>query len=334
MNRRCGSGGRLALLAAAIMMAAQVCEARGLLVRGAPKHAVSQEEQTIQFAGRQRTYRLYAPASPPPGRRLPLILAIHGGGGTPESMEELSLGRFNELAERHGWLVVYPAAIKFPLAKPNWNDGRNIQDYPAQRTNVDDVGFLSALIDHLVATRNADPHRVYVTGASNGGIMSLRVGCELAEKVAAIAPVIGSLAEPLALRCAPSRPVPMFLINGTADPLVPWNGGDVHFRRKKLGRVIAVPETARRWAAQNGCDPAPQVTALPDRDPADGTRVRRETYGSCRGGAEVVLYAVEGGGHTWPGGYPYAPEVLIGKTSREFNAGDAIWEFFEAHVGP
>lgn len=280
-----------------------------------------------------RTYRLYVPKVFSKVKRAPLIVALHGGGGSGRNMEAFTVGRFNELAEREGFLVAYPDAVKFPLAKRNWNDGRGVSSYPAQRNNVDDVGFIRALIDKLIAEYNVDPRRVYVTGPSNGGIMTLRLGCELADKLSAIAPVIGSLAVPLAPVCRPARGLPMLMINGTDDPMVPWEGGHLRIlNSQRYGEVISVPETVSFWAKRDGCAPTPEVSRFPDLDPNDGTTVRREIYSSCRENTEVILYAVEGGGHTWPGGYQYASTALVGLTSQDFKAADIIWEFFKRHA--
>jgi polyhydroxybutyrate depolymerase len=130
---------------------------------------------------------------------------------------------------------------------------------------------------------------------------------------------------------APLRAVSVLIINGTDDPLVPWAGGDVHLGPLELGQVLSVADTVKFWVSNNKCASLPLVTQLPDKDPSDGTTVRKETYGGCEDGAEVVLYAVEGGGHTWPGGLQYSPESIIGRTSRDFDASEVIWQFFKEH---
>ena len=121
------------------------------------------------------------------------------------------------------------------------------------------------------------------------------------------------------------------MINGTADPLVPWEGGYVHAFRKKLGKIISVPQTIEFWVARNGCSASPQISRLPDTDPEDGTSVQKSAYGQCTDGADVILYEIKGGGHTWPGGYQYFPEFLIGKTNRDLDASQAIWDFFNGY---
>jgi len=242
-------------------------------------------------------------------------------------MEKLTRGGFNRLAERDGFVVVYPDGLE-----RHWNDGRGVGAYRAHRENIDDVGFLTALIDHLARGLPVDRARIYATGISNGGLMSFRLAREAATVIAAIAPVAISMSEQIARMRQPARAVPVLMMPGTQDPLVPYEGGEIGRALARggpgFGRVIPVAEAVRYWVEHNHCAPLPAVTVEPDRDPLDGTRVRREVYGSCRDGTEVVLYAVEGGGHTWPGGLQYLPERIVGRTSRDINAAEVIWAFF------
>jgi len=278
----------------------------------------------ILYGGIRRTYIVHVGSTCDARVPAPLVIVLHGGGGTGEGMVRLT--RFNAVADGGGFIVVYPDGVE-----RHWNDGRGVEWYRAHAADIDDVGFISALIDHLSGKLNIDASRVYATGISNGGMMSYRLACELSRKVAAIAAVTASIAVDKAPMWSPSRPVPVLIIAGTADPLVPWDGGEIRLGGRTFGTVLSVPDTVRFWVEKNGCVTRPVVTQLPDADPTDGTTVRKEVYGSCRGGAEVVLYAVEGAGHTWPGGLQYLPERVIGKTSREFNASEVIWQFFKAH---
>jgi polyhydroxybutyrate depolymerase len=282
---------------------------------------------SIQFGGLERTYRIYVPRGDR-ARPMPVVLVLHGGGGTGAGMETLTRGGLNRLAERDGFVAIYPDGVE-----RHWNDGRGIQTYRAHRENIDDVGFISALIAHLARRLNVDRGRVYATGISNGGLMSFRLARELTSEIAAIAPVAISMSEQIAAMRAPSRPISVLMIPGTLDPLVPWNGGDIGFAGgTKVGKVLPVAETIRYWAGHNQCPSPPTVAMEPDRDPQDGTRVRRETYGPCRDATEVVLLAVEGGGHTWPGGWQYLPERVIGRTSRDIDANEVLWDFFRRHA--
>jgi polyhydroxybutyrate depolymerase len=281
--------------------------------------------QSLTHNSLKRDYHLYFPPSSRNSSPVPLVIALHGGGGNAHNMEKLS--DLNLLADQFGFIVAYPDAVEH-----HWNDGRGLKKYRSQKDNIDDVGFISRMIDAIAGEYNIYKARVYITGASNGAMMSLRLGCELAHKIAAMAPVIGSMPENLVTQCAPARPIPLMMINGTDDPLVPWEGGYVHIFRKKLGKILSVPQTIDFWVARNGCSPNPQISMEPDADPEDGTSVQKSAYGQCTDGADVVLYEIKGGGHTWPGGYQYLPEFLIGKTNRDLDASKTIWNFFKRYT--
>ncbi|MDP2967652.1 MAG: PHB depolymerase family esterase [Deltaproteobacteria bacterium] len=284
--------------------------------------------RSIYVGGLERTYQLHTPSSYDPSRSVPLVILLHGGGGTGQEMEKLTLGGFNRLADREGFVVVYPDGIE-----KHWHDGRGLEAYRAHRENIDDVGFISALIEQLINSFHVDPNHIYAAGISNGGQFSQRLACELSHRIAAIGVVAIQLPEHLPSSCAPKRPVSVLMMPGTEDPLVPWEGGEIGFRRgRKFGRVLSVPESMRFWTKHNQCPPSPLITYEPDRDPKDGTRVRRETYGPCGHETEVLLYAIEGGGHTWPGGDQYLPARIIGRTSRDIDANEVIWGFFKRHT--
>jgi polyhydroxybutyrate depolymerase len=263
-------------------------------------------------------------------RSMPLLIVLHGGGGNGKSMVKLTNGGFDRLSDKKGFIVVYPDGID-----KHWNDGRNEAEtgYETHEENTDDVGFISSLIDELIRKYTADPKRVYVTGMSNGAIMSYRLACELSGKIAAIAPVAGNIPENLIGHCKPSKPVAVLAINGDSDPLVPYNGGEVTgpFGKKKLGKVLSAHESVMFWVKNNGCSSIPLVTDEPDIDPDDGTRVQKQEYINGEKNSEVILYTIKGGGHTWPGGYQYLGKWIIGKTCRDIIATDVIWEFFEKH---
>jgi polyhydroxybutyrate depolymerase len=286
---------------------------------------------SIRFAGLKRTYLIYIPSSYDKTRSMPLLIALHGGGGSGKHMIKLTRGGFNTLADKKGFIVAYPDGIE-----KNWNDGRSAQEtgYRAHRENIDDVGFISALIDHLREEFNIDPKRVYVTGMSNGAMMSYRLACQLSQRIAAIAPVTGNIPQNLCSACSPATPISVLAINNVLDPLMPWSGEDITgpWGMKKLGKVMPTSETIRFWVNHDHCSPTAVITEEPDRDPQDGTRIRKEVYGFGREATEVVLYAIEGGGHTWPNGYQYLNENIVGKTSRDIDANEVIWDFFERHA--
>jgi polyhydroxybutyrate depolymerase len=278
----------------------------------------------------KRTFKVFTPSSYDKLQQLPLVIALHGRGGNGESMLFVTRKGFNKLSERDHFIVVYPDGIE-----QNWNDGRIDQEANdrAHREKIDDVGFISELIDLMISDFNADPKRIYITGISNGAIMSYRLACELSSKITAIAPVDGNIPYMLKSSCSPSFPVSVLAINNLNDPLVPYNGGYIygHFHRVNLGKVLSVDESILYWVNRNKCMAAPVISEEPDRDPNDGTRVLRKQYKNETDGTEVVLYSIEGGGHTWPGGFQYLPEWLIGKTSRDIDANEIIWTFFKSH---
>jgi RNA polymerase sigma factor (sigma-70 family) len=188
----------------------------------------------------------------------------------------------------------------------------------------DDVGFLQALIEHLQAEYKADPARIFVTGISNGGLMSFRLACDLPDQIRAIAPVTASIPKALETHCSRPAEVGLLLLNGTEDPLVPYDGGQITALGRKRGEVLSTDETIALWLNKTDCQDQADITSLPDQASDDGTTVTVSAYPECK----VVLYRIDGGGHTWPGGWQYLGEKRIGKTTREINAADEIWRFF------
>lgn len=291
--------------------------------RGRMKIGLSLE--TLAHAELERSYYLHLPADYEAGTEpLPLMLVLHGGGENNDGDEMARWSDYNRLADREGFIAVYPNGIK-----GSWNDGRTD---PKIESEVDDAGFLAALIDHLLAEYRADPDRVYVTGASNGGMMSLRLGCAIAPRLAAIAPVIANMPADIVEACQPEQPLPILLMNGTADPLVPWDGGHVTVFGQERGAILSTEETIRFWADHNQCDPEPEISRLSDLDPEDGSSVRIERYTGCR--ATVILYAIEGGGHTLPGSEAPNLKFLLGNKNNDIVGSERIWDFFEQTGAP
>jgi polyhydroxybutyrate depolymerase len=287
--------------------------------------AAAEVEGQFEHDGLLRRYELHTP--PSPGTvPLPLVVVLHGGGSGDNPIGMIrQLTGFDRKADTARFAVVYPEAIEH-----YWNDGRDLRTYRSQSEQIDDVGFIAAVVDHVAGRIALDRQRVYVTGASNGAMMAYRVGCERPELVAAIAGVAGNL--PVRLSCAPQRAVPVLVMNGTSDPLMPWNGGDVRFGSQRLGVVHSAQETIARWVAHNQCGRTARVEPLANRSPRDGTRVYRESYSACADNVSVVLYRVQAGGHTWPGGPQLTSRLIVGRTSEDINATDVIWTFFSAYT--
>ena len=288
------------------------------------------QDYTLQHEGRERSYVLHLPYRPgaavvDPANPRPLLIVMHGGGGTAKGMIYLTKGRFRELADAHNFYVVYPQGYE-----KGWNDGRNDVRSTASKENIDDVGFLRQVIDRVAAEVPIDRTRVFATGMSNGGFMSMRLACQLSDRIRAVAAVTAQLSVDLLPQCRPTRPVGVLLINGTDDPLVPYAGGEVSLFRQKRGKIISTEDTFRFWARHNRCRGSVNVSQLPDLDPADETRIELHRYAGCAFGRDTRLLKVMGGGHTWPQGLPYFSERLIGKVSQDLDASQAIWRFFES----
>jgi poly(3-hydroxybutyrate) depolymerase len=186
---------------------------------------------------------------------------------------------------------------------------------------ADDVEFLNQMLDQVAAKFSVDASRVYATGLSEGGFMAMRVGCAMADRIAAIAPVAAAM--PKTMICLPSRPVPVVMINGTSDPVVPHGGGTEHNLQLP---VISVDDSAKAWAKIDRCSEKPAQIKLPAHEKG-GMETKVETYDGCQQNAQVVSYSVKGAGNTWPGGEQYQVEKQIGKTSQDLNANETIWNF-------
>lgn len=280
--------------------------------------------KTITVDKLQRSYNVYAPKSIPADKKVPLLFVFHGGGGTAERMEK-SL-RFNELADRDNFIVVYPQGIG-----NNWNDGRETDVLKAQKEKVDDLAFIRKLLDAIAKDYKIDEKRIYATGASNGGIFSHYIGVNLSDKFAAIAPVIGGIAEPVSRNFKPESPVSVFIIQGTDDKLVPYNGGNVARNR---GKVIGTDEAIGLWTKANMTDKEPVEGFLPDSDKRDGCTVETFLWKNGKDNSEVKLFKLNGGGHTWAGGNSKLVRFLVGNVCGDFSATEVIWEFFKAHPKP
>jgi polyhydroxybutyrate depolymerase len=267
-----------------------------------------------------RTYLAYVPAKADTSTALPLVIALHGGGGSGAGMRGLT--GLDATADASGFVVAYPDGYE-----TSWADGRGTT--AAEVAGVDDVAFASALIDDIAARTPVDRSRVYVTGISNGGMMSLRLACQLSEKIAAAAPVAANMPVNLSTACAPSRPVSVMFIHGDLDPLMPRNGGVMPLGAG--GSVLSTAGSVAFWNDRNSCPTAPTATSVIDPI-ADNTSITLARYAGCAAGGENRFYGVVGGGHTWPSGGQYQPVALIGRTSRDIDASQEIWQFFRNWV--
>jgi len=279
----------------------------------------------IKIASLERKYVVHVPPSYDGTRPFPVVIMFHGGGGTAQAaMMETG---WSTKADQAGFLAVFPEATPPDMSKPGrfstnpqtWNDGSG--RFHSGRLNIDDVGFVNAMIDDLLSRFSVDERRIYATGFSNGASMTYRVGAELSERIAAIAPVSGHLwLKELEL----ARPVSLIYIFGADDPLNPLEGGTVNLSRSAISKRPPVVKSVLMWAEVLGCALEPEVIY-------DHNGVKGVIYPQARADSEVVFYTVDGLGHTWPGGQSLLPESMVGKTSTRLRANDVIWEFFEKH---
>ena len=295
----------------------------GQSVGGEPGFTIAPGTQrgTIESGGRTREFNVRIPPDYDGQTPLPLLLVFHGGNGEG-TMIQNGLG-FDAYTDRDDAIAVYPDGVQ-----KNWADGRGTTD--ASRANVNDLGFVSDLIDHMATHLNIDDDRIWATGVSNGGLFTQHLACELSDRLGAIAPVISALPTTALDTCRPGNVLPMLAIQGTEDAFMTFEGGDASHDRLGLGDGGAIESadvTRAFWAERYGCDPTPQVSELDPVDAQDPTRVSLYAYRGCQAGARIDYYIVTGMGHTWPPNEGATPRI-VGPTSRQLDATALIWTFF------
>jgi len=278
-------------------------------------------KMTIKVNSLKRLFYLYVPKNLPKNQKYPLVFVFHGGRGNARRTDRTL--KFSQLASKEKFIVVYPESVG-----GNWNDGRKSERIRSQRENIDDIGFVNAIINSVSKKFKIDEKRIFSTGASNGGIFSHYLGAKLSDKFAAIAPVIGGIAEPLSKDFNPEKPVSVFIIQGTKDRLVPFNGGNVARNR---GRVISTERTIDLWKRHNKVNTEAKKGRLPDIDKTDGCTVETFLWTEGKNDTVVKFYKLHGGGHTWTNTKSYLPKWIVGNTCRDFDATIEIWEFFKKH---
>lgn len=289
-----------------------------------------------------RPYDMHIPSGYDASRPTPVLLVLHGGGASSENAAKLTCPGgnlnspkcLNKLADKEGFIVVYPNGTSRPLF-PNlrtWNAGGGEKGYLcvseyACENKINDIKYFKDLFSDLSKTINMDRTRVYSTGMSNGAAMSHRLACELSDWIVAIAAVGGGNQFSAVAQCKPSQLVSVLEIHGTSDPAWPYNGGS---GIREGGNFYAVSDTVSGWVLRNKCSLGPIKGNMPNMV-NDGTTSVKESYLNCIKNGEVSLITVNNGGHTWPQGNQYLPEGSIGKTSQDFNANEIIWQFFKDH---
>lgn len=310
----------------AIMLASTHIEATKL--RSAPAgatcspalpHASGDFDQSVQSGGLERDYILHVPPSYDGTAPAPLVLNLHGLGSYAE--QQAGYSELPAKADDEGFILVTPnGTVTEFFTSRHWNFLTGIPESP------DDVAFIDDLLDALEAQLCIDSSRVFSTGISNGAMMSVRLACDLSDRIAAIAPVSGLYYPPwspdLAIEpgCNPVRPVPVIAFHGTDDPIVPYQGGPLAIVGLEFELSGVEDEVLPAWAEHNGCSSGPSTQQVTEH-------VAAISFDGCYAGASVQLYRVEGGGHLWPG----ADDLPGDDLNDEISASDLLWAFFEEH---
>ena len=265
---------------------------------------------TIESGGLQRNYRLYTPTAYDGTEPVPLVLNLHGY--TSDAFGQDLYANFRVIADTANFLIVTPNGTLDGFGLRYWNC------FTVDGIGVDDVAFLSDLIDSISVNYNVDANRIYSTGMSNGGFMSHTLACELSNKIAAIASVAGSIDEDRLPACDPQHPMPVMQIHGTEDETVPYDGNF---------DFIPVESVIDYWTGFNNCDAAAEFTAIPDVVTSDSCTAEHYVYGGCDNNVNVELFKIIDGGHTWPG----TALTFLGVTNLDINACKEIWNFFSRY---
>jgi polyhydroxybutyrate depolymerase len=329
--------------------------------------ALAQEpEQKITVGEVERTFVVHLPKGYTTNQKYPVVMVLHS---TNQDANDISrLTRFDELADRDSVIAVYPNALHgrwnlgvaeeqpqqpsrgmgrrggfgrlgwpgggYPGGGGSGGSGGQGQQKPQP---ADDIAFFNQMLDKLSTEYSVDATRIYATGVSDGGFMDVRLGCAMADRITAIAPVGAEM--PKKLSCLPSRPMPVLMINGTDDPVVKYDGG--HYKgagdegesRGEGLATLSAEDTAKYWAKLDNCGTKPERTKISAKAKG-GMNTEVSTFEGCQQSAQVALYSVKGGGNTWPGGEQYMPEKSVGKTSNDFSADEVIWSFFASRHLP
>ena len=288
-----------------------------------------------------KVFELVLPEDDGPEQAVPLVVAFHGGGGNRHAQVRSTCPTddlddpecLHNYAADHGFALLMPNGAGSPLVPSvrTWNAGGGDGTWEcasgrACQQGVDDIAYVDALLDHVLERAHIDPSRIYATGLSNGGAMSHRLGCQMADRFAAIAPIAGGNQYATSAECEPSRAMPVMHIHGTDDPVWQYDSGD----SPSGHRLVSAERTMTTWSEVNGCSGAPEETALEDTED-DGTRTFRYTHRNCD--APTVHLKIRGGGHTWPNGLQYFSERRIGPVPRDWG-NERIWGFLKQHALP
>lgn len=275
---------------------------------------------SLQHQNYQRQYIVHLPPGYNNNNPTPAVIVLHGGSGNYQSVQGFT--QMNFVSNQNNFLAVYPQGIGNAPPGYSWADGRNTT---ADQAGIDDVGFMSKLIDTLYNDYNIDTNRIYICGFSNGGFMTQRIACETPELFAAIGGLGCSIDTNLIQTCNPNQAVPMVYFSGTADPEVPYNGGAMN--NPIVTPIVAVDTAVQFWVNNNNCQTAETVVNIPNNVPEDSSTAELYKYTDCDCDADFYFYKIINGGHTWPG-VPVPQFPQLGNTNEDIHASYLLWDFF------
>ncbi|NND79773.1 MAG: prolyl oligopeptidase family serine peptidase [Maribacter sp.] len=295
------------------------------------------KDQRINIEGHERTFDIYLPKRRS-GKPMPLVLLLHGHGGdadtmTGENKRTAPYKAWLSIAEREGWIVLVPDGEIGPDKYRGWNDCRRDA---TSNPSTDDVKFLNVLVDSVSRKYPVDKKRIYAHGTSNGGHMAYRLALESTEKFSAIAAVVAAMPRNNACE-KPTGPISVLIMNGTTDPILPYNGGGVGRRnshKEARGIVLSTAHTVKYWLANNGITSNPTVKYLQNFNKSDDSSVVVKQYVGGQNNTEVILYEVRGGGHTEPSlneYYGWLYRKIVGNQNKDTEMAEEVWKFFERH---
>lgn len=287
-------------------------------------YAQKVEYSTIIHDGIERSFYFYIPENLADDYSPAVVFYLHGGGKRDGGDAAKNIG-LNKLAKIEKFAAVYPNGID-----AQWNDGRGVSFREnIDNKNVDDVGFISELIDYFIENHNVDKNKIFISGASNGGMMTYRLACEITDKITAAATIISNMPENIYNNCKPGKTLPIMIVNGTDDPLVPYEGGEVTVLFKKYGKIVSVDKSVGFWVNNNNCSPKPEKYLIPNKNLRDDSYVEVSRY---KGDADVIFYKIIGGGHTIPGMDIRQPKLLVGETNEDIILIEELWKFFSNYA--
>jgi polyhydroxybutyrate depolymerase len=279
--------------------------------------------RTIYVDGLQRNYIIHLPPSFSVLQKLPILFALHGGGGTAKGAVDAY--NLEPLADKNNFIIVYPDAVN-----KAWNIPGMASRVKRLDTTVNDLHFMNTLLDTMIVNYKADSAKVFCTGISRGAMFSYYLADAMNARITAIAAICGGISQTQSKAYTLKNPLPVLIINGTADPLVKYTGGYGTLNKRNKGDedadMLPAEDLVQKIVLLDHCNTAPQTISLPDTDANDGCTETEYIYDGNN--VKVDFIKIENGGHTWPGGSQYMPKFLIGRLCRDFSASQKVFDFF------